>query len=241
MHPSDPVNRFMTEPAVSIALRSPAAEVLRLFSAHPFHHLPVVEDAKVVGMLSSADVLKVEAFLPKDGRNPADFLNQRLHIDQLMRKPPITVSGTMSVETAADLMIKHGIHALPVVDVHDHLLGILTTTDIINAVLHANGRSAVSRIGTTSEGGAAAPLALSPTAMREAAQLAAKAADCDDDCGRLARALLHAQARLRVLDNVLVSAERYVHAGQDQTLHGLLLKAIARAKEGGTDSLGDWL
>jgi len=145
------------------------------------------------------------------------------------------------VETAADLMIKHGIHALPVVDVHDHLLGILTTTDIINAVLHAIGRSAVSRIGTTSEGGAAAPLALSPTAMREAAQLAAKAADYDDDCGRLARALLHAQARLRVLDNVLVSAERYVHAGQDQTLHGLLLKAIARAKEGGTDSLGDWL
>lgn len=237
MRPSDPVNRFMTEPAVSIDLASPAAEVLRLFSVHPFHHLPVVERGKVVGMLSSADVLKLEAFLPKHGGISAEFLNQRLHIEQLMRRPPITIAGTQSVELATTLMTKHGIHALPVTDSSDKLLGIITTTDIISAMLHANQYSSAQDTSTTEAESAATPLEVTPAQMREATQLATAAADLTDDKGKMARALLHAESRLRVLENVLVSADRYVHAGQDQHLHRLLVKAIAKAKEGSVGTL----
>ena len=237
MRPSDPVNRFMTEPAVSIDLGSPAAEVLRLFSVHAFHHLPVIDRGKVVGMLSSADVLKLEAFLPKRGGTSPDFLNQRLRIDQLMRQPPITVAGTQSVEQATTLMTKHGIHALPVIDSNDKVLGIITTTDIISAVLHTNQRSSAQGTSTTEAEREAAPLEVSPAQMREAARLATAAADLSDDSGKMARALLHAESRLRVLENVLVSADRYVHAGQDQNLHRLLVKAIAKAKEGSAGTL----
>jgi acetoin utilization protein AcuB len=237
MRPSDPVNRFMTEPAVSIDLGSPAAEVLRLFSVHPFHHLPVVDRGKVVGMLSSADVLRLEAFLPPRARTSTDFLNQRLHIDQLMRQPPITVASHQSVEQATTLMTKHGIHALPVTDSNDKLLGIITTTDIISAVLHTDHRSSAHGTSTTEAESEAAPRVVSPAEMREATQLAARAADLGDDSGKMARALLHAESRLRVLENVLLSADRYVHAGQDQNLHRLLVKAIAKAKESSAGTL----
>lgn len=237
MRPSDPVNRFMTEPAVSIDLSSPVAEVLRLFSVHPFHHLPVVDRGKVVGMLSSADVLKLDAFLSKRGGTSTDFLNQRLHIDQLMRQPPITVAGTQSVEQATNLMTKHGIHALPVTDSNDKLLGIITTTDIISAALHADQRSSPYGASTTQGDSAAAPRVVSGAQMREAAQLAATAADLSDDTGKMARALLHAEARLRSLEDVLDSADRYVHAGQDQNLHRLLVKTISKAKEGSAGTL----
>jgi acetoin utilization protein AcuB len=237
MRPSDPVNRFMTAPAVSIDLSSPAAEVLRLFSVHPFHHLPVVDRGKVVGMLSSADVLKLEAFLPKRGGTSADFLNQRVHIDQLMRQPPITVAANQSVEQATTLMTKHGIHALPVTDSSDKLLGIITTTDIISAVLHTDQGSSAHGRSTTDAESEAASREVSPAQMREAAQLAATAADLSDDSGKMARALLHAEARLRVLENVLVSADRYVHAGQDQNLHRSLVKAITKAKEASAGTL----
>jgi acetoin utilization protein AcuB len=227
----------MTEPAVSIGLSSPAAEVLRLFSIHPFHHLPVVDGGRVVGMLSSADVLKLEAFLPKRGGTSTDFVNQRLHMDQLMRQPPITIAGSQSVEQAATLMTKHGIHALPVIDSKDNLIGIITTTDIISALLHTNQGSSAHGRGRPGAESEAAPPEVNPAQMREAAQLAAAAADRSDDPGKVARALLHAESRLRVLENVLMSADRYVHGGQDQNLHRLLVKAITRAKQGNAGTL----
>lgn len=229
MHSTDPVNRLMSEPAVSIDLHSPATEVLRIFSAHPFHHLPVVDKTRVVGMLSSADLLKLEAFLPRRGGIGADYLNERLRIDQLMRQPPITIGGNQSVEQAARLMIKHGIHALPVTDSDDHLVGIITTTDIINGVLRGDQRGSSHGAPGTDQ----VPIRLSAAEFREAAQLAAGAADADDDRGKMARALLHAQSRLKLLESVLATADRYVHAGQDQSMHRLLVKAIGKAKEGG--------
>lgn len=237
MHSNEPVNRFMNEPVVSIEIGSPAAEILRLFGLHPFHHLPVVDKTKVVGMLSSADVLKLDAFLPKRGGVSPDYLSRRVRIDQLMRKPPITVGPHQSVEHAATLMAEHGVHALPVVDSADVLLGIITTTDIMYAVLHRDRRGSE---GNTAGAGAPAPIELSPAQLNEAAHLAAKAANSDDDDGKLARALLHAQSRLKVLENVLTSADRYVHAGQDERLHTILVKALTKAKEssGPTPALG---
>jgi CBS-domain-containing membrane protein len=70
IHANDPVNRFMTEAVLSIEVSAPASEILRLFSEYPGHLLPVVDNGRVVGMLSSADVLKLEAFLPQTLRAP---------------------------------------------------------------------------------------------------------------------------------------------------------------------------
>ena len=231
MRGSDPVNRYMTEPAVSIDVRAPAAEILRLFATHAFHHLPVVDEGRVVGMLSSADVLKLEAFLPRRDAASTELLNRRLHIDQLMRRPPITVSGTQPIERAVSLMTQHGIHALPVIEGSDRLLGILTTTDIIAAVLKAERRAGVQGPELSRTAGEGVGAAMRPGEMRAALALAATAAVRDDETGKLAQALLQSEARLRALEDVLTSAERYVHAGQDQGLHRLLVKAITRAKQ----------
>ena len=43
----------------------PVSEVLDCFFQYPIHHLPVVRDGRLAGMLSSADVMKLECFLPK--------------------------------------------------------------------------------------------------------------------------------------------------------------------------------
>jgi CBS domain-containing protein len=62
-----------------------------------------------------------------------------------MRAPVVTVGPTTSIEAAARLMVRHGIHALPVVGARGSLLGIITTADIMSAGLHsvfASARSA---------------------------------------------------------------------------------------------------
>jgi acetoin utilization protein AcuB len=228
MHACEPVNRFMTEEVLSIDLDSPAGEILRLFAEYPVHHLPVVEKTKVVGMLSSADVLKLQAFLPQRSGNPVSYLSRHMHIDQVMRRPPITVGAHDSIEHAASLMVKHGIHSLAVTDAADNLIGIITTTDIMHAALHperrGNGQAA------TEPSRDSPRFSVSPSEMRHALSQARELEAADDGRGELARALLHAHSRLRVLENVLSCAHRYVHAGQDERLHIALLKAIGRAR-----------
>ncbi len=91
-------------------------------------------------------------------------------------------------------MASKGIHALPVVDDRGFLVGIISTTDIINAAL---------------QGAAAADVRASTASS--------------------------ANARLRDLEAVFVLAQRYVAAGQDEQLHGQLLRAIEHAKRGAVD------
>lgn len=231
MRLSEPVNRLMTQAVLSIDVSAPPSEILRYFAEYPVHHLPVVDKNVVVGMLSSADVLKLEAFLPKTG-DPVGFLNRRFNIEQIMRRPPITIGSHAAVEQAAALMAKHGIHALPVVTEQDHLLGIITTTDVINAALQSEAPPENRSNDDASE----AQAKQSPAQIAHAVKCAAAHAGSEGDLGALARALLHTHARAKTLEEVLACAERYVRAGQDERLHTALVQAIekARASAGGT-------
>jgi CBS domain-containing protein len=181
----------MTEAVLSIDIRESAGEVLRQFAAYPVHHMPVVDDGRVVGMLSSADLMKLDAFLPRKGLPAIEYLNQHVKLEALMRQPAVTITGNDTVEHAASIMASKGIHALPVVDDRGFLVGIISTTDIIHAALQS----------------------------AEVSQAAGSAGYPAPD-------------RLRILEEVFALADRYVNAGQDEQLHGQLVRAIARAKRG---------
>jgi CBS domain-containing protein len=128
----------MTEPVLSIDEQAGASEMLRYFATYPIHHLPVVNGSKVVGMLSTADVLKLEHMLPRAGGSASQYLDERLKVGGLVRRAPVTIRASQSLEEAAVLMASRAIHALPVVDAQDNLVGIVTTTDIMCAKLRSN-------------------------------------------------------------------------------------------------------
>jgi hypothetical protein len=175
-------------------------------------------------MLSSADVLKLESLLPR-GRNPREYLSWRFRIDQLMRQPAITIGPREPIETAASLMTKHGIHALPVTNPQQKLIGIVTTTDIMNAALHPEPRGARRALAKTQEK-SAQDVKVSSSEMQSALSLAVAACGGEDDKAQIARALVEAYSRLRQLEALRSWADRYVHLRQDEYLHGALLKAV---------------
>jgi CBS domain-containing protein len=135
MHANDPVNRIMTEPVLTITPSESLEEALRLFTSYPVHHLPVVEEGRVVGMLSSADVAKLKFFLPPAGPAREALLRERWQVRKIMRSPALTVAEHDSAQRAAEIMAAHGIHALPVVNSNAHLIGIVTTTDMMQGCL----------------------------------------------------------------------------------------------------------
>jgi len=225
MRKHDPVNRLMTEAVLSIGTDEPAGEVLRLLREYPVHHLPVVEDRRVVGVLSAADLLKLRAMIPRGVASAEKYLNDKLKVRALVARPAITIAQHETVERAAELMASHGIHSLPVVDSNGHLVGIVTTTDIIGSMFgaapaHTDARSEAKATGAR----------ITREQFARAVALAAQAAAEGRDTDGLADALLYAQQRIAKLEAVTAIAARYLGSGQDVELHRRLGKAIEEAR-----------
>ena len=237
MRPDEPVSRIMTETVVAIEVDRPASEVLDCFLQYPIHHLPVVRAGRLVGMLSSADVMKLEFFMPRVATQSARFLDSRVTIDRVMRTPVIRVSSVTSVAEAAERMVGAGVHALPVVDEDDRLLGIVTTTDVIRSLLHGVPRRGMVPPRTLEQPPVDDPCEepeyrLRPTdteyrmALRTAVELHVE----ERDPRYLGKTLLYLDQRRGSLEAVLKLADRFLRTGQDEQTHALLLKSIHAAK-----------
>jgi CBS domain-containing protein len=238
MRPDEPVARVMTEAVVAIEVDRPVSEVLDCFLQYPIHHLPVVRDGKLAGMLSSADVMKLEFFVPKATVDRAAYLDERLGIEQLMHRPVVSLRASASLDEAAERMIEAGVHAVPVVDEADHVIGIVTTSDVIRSLLHGPPRKGAMPATPATQpmpaGDAPDPVAYrrKPTADEYATALhTAEVLHVEArDPRHLGKALLYLDQRRGLLEKVLELADRFLLTGQDEQTHALLLKAIHAAK-----------
>jgi CBS domain-containing protein len=60
-----------------------------------------------------------------------------LTVASVMTPDPITVTGGVSLRDAANLISKNKFNALPVISDSGELIGVLTTTDILNGLVKA--------------------------------------------------------------------------------------------------------
>jgi CBS domain-containing protein len=227
----------MTEAVVVIEIDRPVKEVLDCFLQYPVHHLPVVRQGRLAGMVSTADVLKLEFFLPKNGSDRTALLDQRFPLEKLMHAPAVSARGSTSIAEAAELMMQAGVHALPVVDESDRVIGIVTTSDVIRSLLHGPPRRGSlpshSPPPPTGEDTQEEPVfhrrpdgSEYATALETAETLHVE----ERDPRYLGKALLYLDQRNKLLEKVLELSDRFLLAGQDEHVHALLLKAIHQAK-----------
>lgn len=96
-----------------------------------FHHLPVVDGDRVVGMLSQRDLLPLA--LQRGGESAVDLERylERTFVAQVMRKEVQTVPPTMSLSEASRLVLDARVGALPVVNDQGKMVGLLTSTDLL--------------------------------------------------------------------------------------------------------------
>ncbi len=93
----------------------------------------MVSGDKLIGILSQTDILRISFGNTfgneQEGSDEAIF--DMLSINQVMKHSPETVSPEHTIKDAAEVFAKREFHALPVVE-NEKLVGIITTTDIIN-------------------------------------------------------------------------------------------------------------
>lgn len=237
MRPEEPVSRIMTEAVVVIDVERPVSEALACFEQYPIHHLPVLRAGRLAGMLSTADLARLDFLVPRTASDRAALLDERCRLGQLMRRPVVSVPPHMSVGDAAELMLEQGIHAVPVVDDHGQLAGIATMADVVHGLLRGPPR--LGAVPAAASARAAAeeaheelhycrrPTERERTIALETAELLHVEAR---DPRFLGKTLLYLAQRAEYLERVQELADRFLRAGQDERVHALLLKAIHAAK-----------
>jgi CBS domain-containing protein len=97
--------------------------------------LPVVEDKKLVGIISDMEIALAFASLKKSfsvGKQKHRL--DELLIKDVMRSPVVWTTPSMSIVDAAELMMKRNIGALPVIE-DERLVGMVTRTDMIKTLV----------------------------------------------------------------------------------------------------------
>lgn len=128
---------WMRAPAITINLAAPLSEALALMHEHDVRRLPVVIDTGELrgvitqGDIRGADVLRAAGFDPFD---VAEGL-RKVKVYEVMSTEPITVAPETGLREAAMLMIENKIGGLPVVNDEQHVIGIITESDLFEALV----------------------------------------------------------------------------------------------------------
>jgi CBS domain-containing membrane protein len=102
-----------------------------------FHHLPVVDDGKLVGMLSQRDLLRNTVSGVDQSavaRTREERFLESTFVRDIMRSDVVTARTGDSISSAARSMLDARVGALPVVDEAGTLLGIVKEHDILRYV-----------------------------------------------------------------------------------------------------------
>ena len=127
------VENNMTGNVRSVAPETTVGDLYRLFAADDFDAYPVVRGDTLVGIVSKLDALNVFA-LSQDHILPRYKEGMAATVDEIMTSDVITVDAETNLQRVLELMIKHRVKSLPVVDRWRNLVGIIAREDVMRAM-----------------------------------------------------------------------------------------------------------
>lgn len=136
MKNSTPVSKFMSRQPVVLAPTDTMDTAEKLFRKHGIHHLPVVENGRLKGMVSFSDYLKIirELFGGAHEARKNDQIKHAITAHEIMTKNLHSLSPTDTLGDAIRLFKANRFHSIPVVQGEQRLTGIVTTFDMLEAL-----------------------------------------------------------------------------------------------------------
>ncbi len=122
---------IMSSPVVSVEQTTVMAVVSDIMATKRFRHVPVINpQKKIVGILSDRDVLR---FNIKAAVNKLDV--QNVLASTIMVSHVLTARPEAEIKEVVRVMFEERIGAMPIVNNSGEIIGIITRSDILRAVL----------------------------------------------------------------------------------------------------------
>jgi CBS domain-containing protein len=138
----------MTTDVLTVNSETPLREVAALLAERRISGLPVVDEGRVVGVVSEGDILAKERGPGSAGpawfgvlfgdRATAELKLEARTAGTAMTAPALTIAPERPVAEAAGVMVDEGVNRLPVVDSDGKLLGIVTRADLVRAFVRTD-------------------------------------------------------------------------------------------------------
>lgn len=127
------IEAIMSTNLITVPPAATLAEARTLMHDNRIHHIPVVENDKLIGLVTLTNVLAATDSFLRDPQN-------RIHANEILVEDAMvsdvaTVDVNASLRHAALFIEKHKIGCLPVMD-DDELVGIITDTDFVAVAIN---------------------------------------------------------------------------------------------------------
>ena len=129
------VKDSMSRDVVALAPQATAGEALALCRERRIRHLPVLDDGRLVGIVSDRDLRSATPALGDPRR--AEALG-RIVVSEVMASEVATARPDDPIEEAANVMREKKIGCLPVVE-DESVVGIISSSDVMEALVYLMG------------------------------------------------------------------------------------------------------
>ncbi len=130
-----PVSVAMTRHVRTLDLDSKPSEIRRTLIANEFHHMPIVDGNRLVGIVSWRDLVRAyrsaQAADEEDLRTTDQVLDQNVTVAELMTRELITLRADDPLDRAIDLIADASVHSVLILDDDKTLVGIVTDKNIV--------------------------------------------------------------------------------------------------------------
>jgi CBS domain-containing protein len=129
-------DRYMTRAVTTVTRQVSLRELEALFEKHDFNSFPVVEEGKVLGIVTKFDFLRAFAFTTGQMVPHYDELMKR-PVAEMMTEAVVHVEPTAPLTRVLQLMVSLKARSFPVIDSDHALVGMIAREDVMRALREA--------------------------------------------------------------------------------------------------------
>ena len=134
------IREYMVTPVITVTPDTLIDDALRTMYQHHIRRLPVVDEGKMVGLVTRNGLREAAPSTPVPlSIWGAHYQLSKMKVRDVMIIDVITVTPDTTIEEASALAEKHKIGTLPVIDASKNLVGIITSTDLLHLMAQVLG------------------------------------------------------------------------------------------------------
>ena len=118
--------QVMQSPVISFKMNTPVQEIKEKMKTLGIRHIPIINNSKLVGMVSDRDILKIN--------NSGTF--HFLKAKDIMSSVVLVCDEETPLAHFAKVLLEEKVSCLPVIDKNQFLIGIISRTDILKVIIN---------------------------------------------------------------------------------------------------------